>query len=98
MNPQIIVSAIIRIWSLQQFFGAIVMIINLPSQLKWFRFSQISSMPDMVQESFWNSIRMIGVNLATAIIAGTILWIYAPRIAVFILKTLGFQHKINEER
>jgi hypothetical protein len=87
MNPQIIVSAIIRLWSLQQFAGAIYALSYIPSQ--WRLLTNIGNKQEVVHESLWANFTSTGINVALTVLFGLILWIYAERIAGFVLATLG---------
>jgi hypothetical protein len=89
MNTHIIVSAIVRLWSLQQFSGAIVTLSYIPSQ--WRMLNSIGNSQEVVHESLWANLTRAGLNVALTILFGVFLWIFAQRIAGFILVTLGQQ-------
>jgi hypothetical protein len=89
MNAHIIVSAIVRLWSLQQFEGAIVTLSYIPSQ--WRLLNNIGNSQEVVHQSLWESFTRAGLNVALTILFGVFLWVFAQRIAGFILATLGQQ-------
>lgn len=83
MDTRLIVAAIIRIWSLQQFYEALAKLINIPVLL-----DLISKTAGPSKEALWKNLTIQCVYICIVAFVGIILWHFAPPISSFIIKKL----------
>jgi len=85
MESQLIISALIRLVSIQYVFGALLSCSSLPAHISMLA----SSMPDNVKGAGRDGLLSDATNIGFSLIVAIFLWIYAGRIATFVLKSLG---------
>ena len=84
MEPRLIISAVIRLVSLQYAFGALFHCLNLPAHISMLAGSMSDTVKSAGRSGLVSDTMSIGSNLIIAVI----LWFLATHIASFVLKTL----------
>ncbi len=84
MEPRLIVSAIIRLASIQYAFWALIHCISLPAHI-----SMVSeSMSDTIKAAGRSGLLSDAMNIGSNLIIAFLLWRFATHIASFVLKSL----------
>lgn len=84
MTPQLIISAIIRLIGLVQFFKALEDAILVPGHLTMLA----SDLPASVRDNGRLLLKNDGLHIWIYLVCGGPLWIYAARISAFVLRSL----------
>ena len=84
MQPHLIISAIVRLVSLQYAFLAVSHCVSLPAHISMLA----DSMSDTVKSAGRSGLVSDSMNIGSNIIIAVILWFLASHIASFVLKTL----------
>jgi len=84
MEPLLIISAIIRLASLKYAFSALFFCGSLPSHIYMFT----GSISDSFRSLGHYGLVTDAVNIGSNLIIAVFLWLFATRIAFFVLKTL----------